>query len=62
LEELPGVGPVTAAKIIAGRYYTDVEDLLSKGGVPQTTFNKFGQLVFASRVAAHVDASKGLAA
>ena len=33
LEELPGVGPATAKKIIAGRPYTKVDDL-AKAGVP----------------------------
>ena len=33
LEELPGVGPATAKKIIAGRPYSKVDDL-AKAGVP----------------------------
>jgi competence protein ComEA len=33
LEHLPGVGPVTAKKIVAGRPYTKVDDL-TKAGVP----------------------------
>ena len=33
LEELPGVGPATAKKIVAGRPYTKVDDL-AKAGVP----------------------------
>ena len=34
LEELPGVGPATAKKIIAGRPYTKVDDL-AKAGIPE---------------------------
>jgi competence ComEA-like helix-hairpin-helix protein len=33
LEELPGVGPATAKKIVAGRPYTKVDDL-AKAGIP----------------------------
>lgn len=40
LESLPGVGPVTASKIISGRPYQKVEDLLGKKVVGKATFDK----------------------
>jgi competence protein ComEA len=44
LENLPGVGKATAAKIIAGRPYTSVNDL-AKAGVSKATITKIGPLV-----------------
>ena len=44
LEGLPGVGPATAKKIIAGRPYSAVGDL-SKAGVPASTIEKVTPLV-----------------
>ncbi len=40
LDKLPGVGPVTAQKIIDGRPYQTVEELLSRKIVGQSTFEK----------------------
>ena len=44
LEALPGIGPVTAKKIIAGRPYTSVADL-SKAGVSKTLIDKISPMV-----------------
>src|SRR5258708_12528991 len=47
LEELPGVGPATAKKIIAGRPYPAVADL-AKAGVPTKTITQITPLVTVS--------------
>ena len=44
LVALPGVGPATAKKIIAGRPYTSVADL-AKAGVPKNTMEKISSMV-----------------
>jgi competence protein ComEA len=44
LEELPGVGPATANKIIAGRPYSSVDDL-ARAGVNKSTIAKLSGLV-----------------
>jgi hypothetical protein len=44
LEALPGVGPATAKKIIAGRPYAAVADL-AKAGVPKSTLDKITPMV-----------------
>ena len=44
LVALPGVGPATAKKIIAGRPYTSVADL-AKAGVPKNTIEKVSSMV-----------------
>jgi hypothetical protein len=41
---LPGVGPATAKKIIAGRPYSSVADL-SKAGIPERTIKKITPMV-----------------
>ncbi len=40
LQSLPGIGPVVAANIIAGRPYHSVEDLLRVNGVGSNVFEK----------------------
>ena len=41
LETLNGVGPSTAQKIIDGRPYEKLEDLMNVSGIGQVTFDKF---------------------
>ncbi|HMS22143.1 MAG TPA: ComEA family DNA-binding protein [Candidatus Levybacteria bacterium] len=45
LESLPGVGSVTAQKIIGGRPYASVDELLSKKIVGAATFSKIKDLI-----------------
>lgn len=45
LDKLPGVGPVTAQKIIASRPYSALEDLLSKKVVSRSTYEKIKDLI-----------------
>ena len=47
LEALPGVGPATAKKIVAGRPYSSVADL-SKAGVSASTIDKISSMVTVS--------------
>ncbi|HTR04654.1 MAG TPA: helix-hairpin-helix domain-containing protein [Thermoanaerobaculia bacterium] len=61
LEALPGVGPATAKKIVAGRPYSSVNDL-SKAGVSASTISKISSLVVASGGAAAASKSAPAAA
>lgn len=45
LEALPGIGPVTAGKIINGRPYQDINELLYKKVVSKSVFEKIKDLV-----------------
>jgi len=45
LDTLPGIGPATAEKIIEGRPYGTIDDLLRVKGIGQATFDKLKDLV-----------------
>jgi hypothetical protein len=57
LEALPGIGPATAKKIIAGRPYASVADL-SKAGVPKSTIDKITSMVTVGTAPAAAPAAK----
>jgi len=50
LDELPGVGPATAKKIIAARPFNSVEGLLKVGNIGKKTLEKFRHLVVCNPV------------
>jgi len=49
IEALPGIGKVYLQKIIDGRPYANKKQLVSKGIIPQATYDKMSSLVIARR-------------
>ena len=45
LEALPGIGPAKAAKIIAGRPYSKVEDIMKVSGIKEGIFGKIKDVI-----------------
>ncbi len=48
LESLPGIGPVTASKIIDNRPYGQIDDLLTKKIIGQATYDKIKDKISAN--------------
>jgi competence protein ComEA len=49
LKALPGIGDKYSAKIVAGRPYANKTQLVSKGVIPQATYNKIADKIIAKQ-------------
>lgn len=45
LDKLPGIGPVYGQRIIDNRIYSSMEELVSKGAITQSVFEKIKNLI-----------------